>query len=74
MDFFEKITEKPGKDLLWNIPERKQGKVNIIGGNGQNFRTPVKTAEFLGAALITPLFYNLSPEVCTGLVLFRSFF
>ncbi len=48
MEYFEKITEKPGEDLLWNIPERKQGKVNIIGGNGQNFRTPVKTAEFLG--------------------------
>lgn len=49
MDYFEKIENKPNEDLLWNIPERKQGKVNIIGGNLQNFRTPVKTAEFLGA-------------------------
>lgn len=48
MDYFEKIENKPNEDLLWNIPERKQGKVNIIGGNLQNFRTPVKTAEFLG--------------------------
>lgn len=48
MDYFKKIDSKPSDDLLWNVPERKQGSVNIIGGNGQNFRTPVKIAEFLG--------------------------
>lgn len=48
MDYFNKITDKPSEDLTWNIPERKQGAVNIIGGNGQNFRVPVKTAEFMG--------------------------
>lgn len=48
MEYFNKITDKPGDELLWNIPERKQGLVNIIGGNGQSFRTPVKIAEFLG--------------------------
>ncbi len=47
MDYFKKIDSRPSDDLLWNVPERKQGSVNIIGGNGQNFRTPVKTAEFL---------------------------
>ena len=48
MDYFKKIDSKPSDDLLWNVPERKQGTVSIIGGNGQNFRTPVKTAEYLG--------------------------
>ena len=47
MDYFKKIEDGPLEDLTWNIPERKQGTVNIIGGNSQNFRTPVKTAEFL---------------------------
>ncbi len=47
MEYFEKIEENPYQDLLWNIPERKQGSVNIVGGNSQNFRTEVRTAEFI---------------------------
>lgn len=47
MDYFEKITAKPKDDLTWNIPERKQGSMNIIGGNSQNFRTEVKVTEYL---------------------------
>lgn len=47
MDYFEKIEENPYKDLFWNIPERKQGSVNIIGGNSHNFRAEVRVAEFL---------------------------
>ncbi len=48
MDYFEKIETKPSEDLTWNIPERKQGSVNIIGGNSQSFKMPVRIAEFLG--------------------------
>lgn len=47
MDYFEKLDHKPSEDLSWNIPEQKQGSVNIIGGSLQNFRTEIKTAEFL---------------------------
>ena len=46
MDYFEKVEEKD-ENLFWNIPEQKQGSINIIGGNLQNFHTLVKTAEFL---------------------------
>ncbi len=45
-DFFKKI-EKLETDLTWNIPERKMGRVNVVGGNSQRFRTEVKIAEFL---------------------------
>ena len=48
MDYFEKLDQNPYDDLKWNIPERKQGSVNIIGGNSGNFRTEVKIAEYLG--------------------------
>lgn len=41
----EKITDK--EDLLWNVPEQKQGYINIVGGNLQSFHTPVKVAEYL---------------------------
>ena len=49
MEYFEKITAKPSDDITWNIPERKTGTINIIGGNSQSFKTPVRIAEFLGA-------------------------
>lgn len=47
MDYFEKLDKNPYEDLKWNIPERKQDSVNIIGGNEGNFRTEVKVSEFL---------------------------
>ena len=47
MDYFTKIEAKPKDDLTWNIPEKKQGVVNIIGGNSRSFKTEVKVAEFL---------------------------
>ncbi|MBQ9018615.1 hypothetical protein IJ117_02585 [Candidatus Saccharibacteria bacterium] len=40
-------TEKANDDILWNIPAKKQGHINIIGGNAQSFRTPVKIAEYV---------------------------
>lgn len=48
MDYFEKYEKNPVKDLNWNIPEQKQGLVNVVGGNIRNFRAELKTAEYLG--------------------------
>lgn len=47
MDYLEKIIQKPDEDILWNIPEQKQGHVNIIGGNAKSFNLPVKITEYL---------------------------
>ena len=47
MDYFEKIEKNSYADLKWNIPERKQGSINMIGGSSGNFRTEIKIAEFL---------------------------
>ncbi|MBR2840209.1 hypothetical protein IKE82_02670 [Candidatus Saccharibacteria bacterium] len=49
MDYFEKLEQNPYEDLTWNIPERRQGVVNVIGGNEQRFRDEVKVAEFLAS-------------------------
>lgn len=49
MDYLHKIEENIFQNILWNIPEQKQGKVNIIGGNAQSFRASIKTAEYLVA-------------------------
>jgi hypothetical protein len=47
MDYFKKIEQNLYSDLTWNIPDNKQGEVNVIGGNSQNFNTEVKNAELL---------------------------
>ena len=47
MDYFEKIEQKPEEELTWNIPEKKQGTVNIVGGNSQSFKSEIKVTEFL---------------------------
>ena len=47
MDYFARVERGNYEDLTWNIPEQRQGTVNIIGGNSQNFRTEVRTAEFI---------------------------
>ncbi|MBQ8985165.1 hypothetical protein IJ076_01210 [Candidatus Saccharibacteria bacterium] len=48
MEFLEKITSNPYKDLYWNVPDdQKFGSAAVIGGNGQNFRSVIKTAEYL---------------------------
>lgn len=49
MDYFKKYDENPYGELEWNIPERRQSTVAIVGGNAQNFRTPVKIAEWLSS-------------------------
>ena len=49
MDYFTRVEKGNYEDLTWNIPEQKQGIINIIGGNSQNFRTEVRTAEFMTA-------------------------
>lgn len=49
MGFFEKIESNPYEDLKWNVPERKQGTVNVVGGNVGSFRTEVKVAEYIEA-------------------------
>lgn len=48
-NYVEKIEKLSNEKYLWNIPEQKQGSVAIVGGNSQNFRASVKTAEFLTA-------------------------
>lgn len=47
--YFEKIDTMPADDLLWNLPEQKQGVVNIVGGNVQKFRTSTKVGEYLAS-------------------------
>ena len=62
MDYFEKIENNPYEDLYWNIPEKKQGAVNVIGGNGRNFRIDVKVAEYLAGNYPVETVNTVLPE------------
>lgn len=66
MEYFEKLEKNPVEDLLWNVPERKQGVVNVVGGNGQNFRTPVKVAEYLAGKYPVETVNVVLPEALRG--------
>ena len=50
MDYWKKIDQNPYEDLYWNIPERPEGKINIIGGNSKSFNTEARIAEKLNSA------------------------
>ena len=45
-DYFVK-TEQLSTDLSWNLPELKQGMINVVGGNAQRFNTEIKISEFI---------------------------
>ena len=66
MEYFEKLEKNPYEDLRWNIPERKQGTVNIIGGNAQRFRDEVKIAEFLEREYPVEMARLVLPEALRG--------
>ena len=66
MDYFEKIEGNPYEDLKWNVPERKQGIVNIVGGNAQRFRDEVKVAEFLGGTYPVEIVRLVLPDALKG--------
>jgi len=45
--YFQKL-EKPTSDApLWNLPEKNSGKIFVIGGNSQSFKTEIRVSEFL---------------------------
>ena len=66
MDYFKKIEENPYEDLKWNIPERKQGIISIVGGNSQNFRTSVKVSEFLESNYPVEVVNTILPDALKG--------
>lgn len=66
MDYFEKIEQNLVEDLLWNVPERKQGIINVVGGNAQNFRTSVKVAEYLARQYPVEAVNVILPETLSG--------
>ena len=66
MEYFEKLDHNPYEDFKWNIPERKQGSVNVIGGCSGNFRTEVKVAEYMSANYPVQDVWLVLPDALKG--------
>lgn len=45
--YLHKFEKNPYSEVFWNIPEQKQGRISVVGGNAQMFRTTAKIAEYL---------------------------
>ncbi len=45
-DYLEKIDHLV-TDLSWNLPELRQGSINVIGGTAERFNLEIKTSEFI---------------------------
>lgn len=61
-NYWQKLDQNPYKDLLWNLPETKQGSINILGGHAKSFNTEIKTAEFLATNFPIKDVKNLLPK------------
>lgn len=64
--FLKKIDKNLYEDLYWNVPERRQGRVNVIGGYAGGFRTPVRVAEMLAAEYPIEKVNLVTPEALRG--------
>lgn len=62
LSYWQKQNTPLFSDLIWNIPEQKFGHVSIIGGNSQNFSTPIKISEFLGQSFPFSEITTLLPD------------
>lgn len=47
LSYWQKQNRPLFADLAWNIPERKTGRLAVVGGNSQNFATVIRTSEYL---------------------------
>ncbi|MBR3386493.1 hypothetical protein IKG68_02915 [Candidatus Saccharibacteria bacterium] len=68
MEYLQRIEKNPYGDILWNVPEQKQGSVAVIGGNSQTFRTPIKVAEYLSAKFPVREVHVILPDALQGKV------
>lgn len=66
LSYWKKQTTALYPDLTWNIPEQKTGKVAVIGGNSQNFSTPIRIAEFLNQNFPIKHLTTILPDALRG--------
>lgn len=66
LSYWHKQVQPLFDNLLWNIPEQKTGRVAIVGGNSQNFSTPVRIAEFCAQTFPFKTLTTIFPDALRG--------
>lgn len=62
LSYWQKAKQPLFTDLTWNLPERKTGRVAVLGGNSQSFSTPVRISEYLARQFPIQTVATLLPD------------
>lgn len=62
LSYWQKAKQPLFTDLIWNLPERKTGRVAILGGNSQSFSIPVRISEYLARQFPIQTVATLLPD------------
>ena len=62
LSYWQKAEKPLFTELSWNIPERKTGRIAVVGGNAQSFATPIKISEYLSQTLPFETVATLLPD------------
>lgn len=66
LSYWQKQTKPLYPDLIWNIPERKTGRVSVIGGNAQGFSTVIRLSEFMSQNFPFSTLTTILPDALRG--------
>lgn len=62
LSYWQKAKQPLFTDLTWNLPERKTGRVAVLGGNSQSFSTPIRISEYLARQFPIQTVATLLPD------------
>lgn len=62
LSYWQKTKQPLFTDLTWNLPERKTGRVAVLGGNRQSFSTPIRISEYLARQFPIQTVATLLPD------------
>lgn len=66
LSYWQKQAKPLYPDLAWNIPERKTGRVAIIGGNAEGFSSVVRLSEFMSQSFPFSTLTTILPDALRG--------
>lgn len=66
LSYWQKQSTPLYPDLAWNIPERKTGRVTVIGGNASGFSSIIRLSEFMSQNFPFSTLTTILPDVLRG--------
>lgn len=66
LSYWQKQTSPLFPDLTWNVPERRTGRVAVIGGNAQGFSSVIRLSEFMSQHFPFSTLTTILPDTLRG--------